>query len=54
VPSAALRSRPDGWYVRQVTATGAVDTPVQIGMRSEGQVEIRSSVAEGAEVVLER
>jgi HlyD family secretion protein/macrolide-specific efflux system membrane fusion protein len=54
VPSAALRSRPDGWYVRQVTATGAVDTPVQIGMRSEGQVEIRSGVAEGAEVVLER
>jgi multidrug efflux pump subunit AcrA (membrane-fusion protein) len=54
VPAAALRSRPDGWYVRRVTATGSVDTPVQIGMRTEGQVEIRSGIAEGTEVLLER
>lgn len=54
VPPAALRSRPEGWYVQQVTATGAVDTPVQIGMRGERQVEIRSGVTEGAEVLLER
>lgn len=54
VPPAALRSRPEGWYVQQVTATGAVDTPVQIGMRGERQVEIRSGVTEGAEVLLGR
>ena len=53
VPSAALRSRAGGWYVRRLTPAGPVDTPVEIGVRSEGQVEIRSGVAEGTEVLLE-
>lgn len=52
VPAAALRSRPDGWYVRRVTASGAVETPVRIGARFEGRVEVRSGVTEGTEVVV--
>jgi len=52
VPAAALRSRPDGWYVRRVTASGPVETTVQIGARSDGRVEIRSGLIEGTEVLL--
>ena len=54
VPSAALRSQPDGWYVRRLTTSGPVETAVQIGTRSEGRVEIRGGVAEGTEVLLDR
>ena len=54
VPSAALRSQPDGWYVRRRTPAGPVETAVQIGTRSEGRVEIRGGVAEGTEVLLDR
>lgn len=54
VPSAALRSKPDGWYVRRVTTAGPVETAVQIGTRSEGRVEIRGGVADGTEVLLDR
>jgi HlyD family secretion protein len=54
VPSAALRSQPDGWYVRRLTPAGPVETAVQIGMRSEGRVEIRGGVAEGTEVLLDQ
>jgi HlyD family secretion protein len=54
VPSAALRSTPDGWFVRRLTPAGPVDTPVQIGTRSEGRVEIRGGVAEGTEVLLDQ
>jgi HlyD family secretion protein/macrolide-specific efflux system membrane fusion protein len=54
VPTPALQSRSDGWYVRRRTATGVVDTPVQIGMRGEGRVEIRSGLPEGAEVLIDR
>lgn len=50
LPSAAVFSRPDGWYVRRMTPNGIVETPVQIGARNEGRVEIRSGVAEGTEV----
>ena len=54
VPSAALRSQPDGWYVRRRTLAGSVETAVQIGTRSEGRVEIRGGVAEGTEVLLDQ
>ena len=54
VPSAALRSHPDGWYVRRLTTSGPVETAVQIGTRSEGRVEIRGGVAEGTEVLLDQ
>ena len=54
VPSAALRSRRDGWYVRRLTPAGPVETPVQIGTRSEGRVEIRGGMAEGTEVLLDQ
>jgi HlyD family secretion protein len=54
VPSAALRSKPDGWYVRRLTTAGPVETAVQIGTRSEGRVEIRGGVAEGTEVLLDQ
>lgn len=50
VPSAAVYSRPDGWYVRKPGPSGPVETAVQIGMRNEGRVEIRSGVVEGTEV----
>jgi HlyD family secretion protein len=54
VPSAALRSQPDGWYVRRLTTEGPVETAVQIGTRSEGRVEIRGGVTEGTEVLLDQ
>jgi len=54
VPSAALRSLPDGWYIRRLTTAGPVETAVQIGTRSEGRVEIRGGVAEGTEVLLDQ
>jgi HlyD family secretion protein len=54
VPSTALRSQADGWYVRRFTPAGPVETAVQIGTRSEGRVEIRGGVAEGAEVLLDQ
>lgn len=54
LPPPALRSRSDGWYVRQRTATGVVDTSVQIGVRGEARVEIRSGLPEGTEVLLDR
>jgi multidrug efflux pump subunit AcrA (membrane-fusion protein) len=54
VPSTALRSKPDGWYVRRLTTAGLVETAVQIGTRSEGRVEIRGGVTEGTAVVLDQ
>jgi multidrug efflux pump subunit AcrA (membrane-fusion protein) len=51
VPSAAVFSRAEGWYVRRASPDGPVEVPVQIGIRNEGRVEIRSGVAEGAEVL---
>ena len=54
VPSAALRSQPDGWYVRRLTPAGPAEMTVQIGTRSEGRVEIRGGVAEGTEVLLDQ
>jgi len=54
VPSTALRSKPDAWYVRRLTAAGPVETAVQIGTRNEGRVEIRAGVVEGTEVLLDQ
>jgi HlyD family secretion protein/macrolide-specific efflux system membrane fusion protein len=54
VPAAAVRSNAAGWYVRRPSANGSVETPVQIGVRNEGRVEIRSGLAEGAEVLVGR
>jgi HlyD family secretion protein/macrolide-specific efflux system membrane fusion protein len=52
LPAAAVLSKAGGWYVRRLSANGSVETPVQIGVRSEGRVEIRSGLAEGAEVLV--
>jgi HlyD family secretion protein len=52
VPSAAVYSKPDGWYVRRRGPSGPVETAVQIGVRNEGRVEIRSGVVEGTEVLV--
>lgn len=54
LPLAAVRSRADGWYVRRLTASGPVDTPVRIGGRGEGRVEIRDGLSEGDEVLLDQ
>ena len=54
LPLAAVKSKADGWYVRRLTASGPVETTVQIGARSEGRVEIRSGLNEGDEVVLDQ
>ena len=51
VPAAALRSRNGAWYVMRRGPEGPFETPVQIGMRNEGRVEIRGGLAEGAEVI---
>lgn len=52
LPAAAVQSGPQGWYVRRRTSSGPVDVAVRIGMRSEGQVEIREGLREGEEVLL--
>ena len=52
LPSAAVFSKAEGWYVRRITRNGPVETSVQIGMRNEGRVEIRSGVSEGEEVLV--
>ena len=52
LPSSAVFSKPDGWYVRRSTPNGPLQTAVQIGMRNDGRVEIRSGVAEGTEVLI--
>lgn len=51
VPSAAVFSKPNGWYVRRPSPNGPFETAVQIGLRNEGRVEIKSGVAEGTEVL---
>jgi len=50
LPLAAVRSRPDGWYVVRADRT---ETPVKIGWKEEGRVEIREGLREGDEVLLE-
>ena len=52
VPSSAVFSRAQGWYVRRASPNGSMEVPVQIGLRNEGRVEIRSGVAEGTEVLV--
>lgn len=52
LPAAAVRSRNGVWHVTRRGPDGPVDTPVQIGMRNEGRVEIRGGLAEGAEVIV--
>jgi HlyD family secretion protein/macrolide-specific efflux system membrane fusion protein len=52
VPSAAVRSRNGAWYVTRRAPDGPVETPVQIGMRNEGRVEIRTGLPEGADVII--
>jgi RND family efflux transporter MFP subunit len=49
LPVAAVRSRPDGWYVVRPDHT---ETPVQIGWKEEGRVEIREGLREGDEVLI--
>ncbi|MBI3467077.1 MAG: HlyD family efflux transporter periplasmic adaptor subunit [Planctomycetes bacterium] len=53
LPLAAVHSRPDGWYVMRRGPAGPVDTPVRVGWRDEGRVEIIEGLSEGEEVMLE-
>jgi HlyD family secretion protein len=53
LPSDAVRSGADGFYVRRTTSAGVVETPIRIGWKDEGRVEIREGLAEGDEVLLE-
>ena len=52
LPAAAVRSGSQGAYVRRVTPSGLQDTRVRIGVRSEGQVEIREGLRDDDEVLL--
>jgi hypothetical protein len=52
VPIAAVRSGPEGWYVLRRKTTGPIETPVRIGWKDQGRVEIREGLAEGDEVLL--
>jgi HlyD family secretion protein len=54
LPQAAVRSRADGWYVLQKGPGGIVETPVAIGWRDEGRVEIRQGLSEGEEVLVDQ
>jgi HlyD family secretion protein/macrolide-specific efflux system membrane fusion protein len=54
LPLAAVRSRPDGWYVLRSDAAGrTVEVPVQVGWKGHGRWEILGGLAEGDEVFLE-
>ena len=52
LPASAVLSGSRGSYVRRVTPSGLQDTPVRIGVRSEGQVEVREGLREGDEALL--
>lgn len=53
VPIAAVRSGPEGWYVLRRKPNGhASETPVRIGWKDQGRVEVRDGLAEGDEVLL--
>jgi HlyD family secretion protein len=53
LPLAAVRSRPDGWYVLRPGSAGSTEVPVRIGWKDQGRVEIRAGLAEGDEVLLQ-
>jgi HlyD family secretion protein/macrolide-specific efflux system membrane fusion protein len=53
LPLSAVRSRPEGWYVLRPGAYGPVETPVRVGWKDQGKVEILTGLAEGDEVLLE-
>jgi HlyD family secretion protein len=53
LPLAAIRSRPDGWYVLRRGSAGPVEIPVRIGWQDQGRVEIREGLAEGDEVFVQ-
>jgi HlyD family secretion protein/macrolide-specific efflux system membrane fusion protein len=52
LPSSAVKSRSDGWYVLRLDGDRAVETPVQVGWRDETGVEIREGLQEGDVVML--
>lgn len=52
VPITAVRSRSDGWNVIRLSASGAVEIPVQIGWKDETGVEIREGLNEGDTILL--
>lgn len=52
LPISAVRSGPGGWYVLRSRPDGPVETPVGIGWKDQGRVEIREGLAEGDEVLL--
>lgn len=53
LPLAAIRARPDGWYVLRRGAAGPVETIVRIGWQDQGRVEIVEGLEEGDEVVVQ-
>ena len=53
LPLDAVRSGADGYYVLRITPGGPVETPVRIGWKDEGRVEIREGLTEGDEVLVE-
>jgi HlyD family secretion protein len=53
LPLDAVHSGPDGSYVRRTVAGRPVETPVHIGWKNEGNVEIREGLSEGDEVLVE-
>jgi HlyD family secretion protein/macrolide-specific efflux system membrane fusion protein len=53
LPLAAIRSRPDGWYVLRRGAGGPAEAPVRLGWQEQGRVEVCEGLAEGDEVVVQ-
>jgi HlyD family secretion protein/macrolide-specific efflux system membrane fusion protein len=53
LPLDAVRSGANGYYVLRIASGAPVETPVRIGWKDEGRVEIREGLAEGDEVVVE-
>jgi multidrug efflux pump subunit AcrA (membrane-fusion protein) len=53
LPLDAVRSGASGDCVLRLTSEGPVETPVRIGWKDEGQVEIREGLAEGDQVLVE-
>ena len=53
LPLDAVHAGPDGSYVRRTVAGRLVETPVHVGWKDDGHVEIREGLSEGDEVTME-
>ena len=52
VPTGALLRRGEGWAVLRVADGRAIETPIEVGRRSQAEAEVLSGLEEGARIVV--